>query len=41
MPAPRQRTKEAKFDLTTLEETSATARGTRLAPKPVKKINLR
>ena len=36
MPAPRQRTKEAKFDLTTLEETSATARGTRLAPKPVK-----
>ena len=41
MPAPRQRTKEAKFDLKTLEETSATARGTRLAPKPVKKINLR
>lgn len=41
MPAPRQRMKEAKFTLSTLEETATTARGTKLAPKPVKKINLR
>jgi topoisomerase-4 subunit A len=37
-PAPRQRVKQAKFDLSTLEVTGSTARGTRLAAKPVNKI---
>jgi len=39
-PAPRQRIKAAKFDLGTLEPTSVTARGTRLAAKPVSRIQL-
>ncbi len=37
-PMKRQRIKEADFDLTKLEVTSATARGTRLASKPVSRI---
>ena len=40
VPAKRQRLKDMKFDLGTLEPTSATARGTRLAPKPVAKLRL-
>ena len=38
VPAPRQRTRSARFDLTELKLTAPTARGTRLAPKPVKSI---
>ncbi len=38
--APRQRLKAAKFDLGTLEPTGVAARGTRLAPKPVSRIQL-
>ncbi len=38
VPAKRQRVKGASFDLATLELTSATARGARLAPKPVSKV---
>ena len=34
----RQRVKEATFDLAELELTSATARGTRMAPKPVARV---
>ena len=37
-PAPRQRVKQAKVDLRTLEVTGVTARGMRLAPKPVNKV---
>jgi topoisomerase-4 subunit A len=37
-PAPRQRVKAGKFDLSKLETTGTTARGVRLAPKPVKSI---
>ena len=37
-PAPRQRVKSARFDVSKLELTSPTARGTRLAPKPVSKL---
>ncbi|MCP4039760.1 MAG: DNA topoisomerase IV subunit A [bacterium] len=37
-PAKRQRVKGAEFDLSTLELTSPSARGTRLATKPVSKI---
>lgn len=40
VPAKRQRLKEMKFDLATLEPTAASARGTRLAPKPVAKVRL-
>ena len=40
MPAPRQRVKSARFDLTRLEPTGVAARGTRLAPKPVKSVKL-
>ena len=40
VPAKRQRLKEMKFDLATLEPTSPTARGTRMAPKPVAKVRL-
>ena len=40
VPAKRQRVKGATFDLSTLELTSATARGTRLAPKPVSRVKL-
>ncbi len=40
VPAKRQRLKEMKFDLAALEPTSPTARGTRLAPKPVAKVRL-
>ncbi len=40
VPAKRQRLKEADFDLTTLEMTSPTARGARMAPKPVAKVKL-
>jgi topoisomerase-4 subunit A len=36
----RQRVHEATFDLADLEPTSPTARGTRLAPKPVAKIQV-
>ncbi len=37
-PAPRQRVRTAKFDLSNLELTGTTARGIRLAPKPVKTL---
>ena len=37
-PAPRQRVKQAKVDLRKLEVTGVTARGMRLAPKPVNKV---
>jgi topoisomerase-4 subunit A len=37
-PAPRQRVKTGKFDLSKLELTGTTARGIRLAPKPVKSL---
>jgi topoisomerase-4 subunit A len=37
-PAPRQRVKQAKVDLRKLEVTGVTARGVRLAPKPVNKV---
>jgi len=40
VPAKRQRLKEADFDLTSLEPTSASARGARMAPKPVAKVKL-
>lgn len=40
VPAKRQRMKEMKFDLRTLEMTAPNARGTRMAPKPVAKIRL-
>ncbi|MFK7898048.1 MAG: DNA topoisomerase IV subunit A [Myxococcota bacterium] len=38
VPAKRQRLKKADFDLKTLEMTAATARGARMAPKPIGKI---
>jgi topoisomerase-4 subunit A len=38
VPMKRQRVKEGRFDLTGLEPTGVTARGTRLAPKPVARI---
>ncbi len=38
--APRQRLKEAEFDLATLEPTGASARGRRIAPKPVARVKL-
>jgi topoisomerase-4 subunit A len=38
VPAKRQRLKKAEFDLDSLELTSAGARGSRMAPKPVAKI---
>ena len=38
VPAKRQRLKEADFDLSTLDWTSPTARGVRMAPKPVGKV---
>ncbi|MGH0036751.1 MAG: DNA topoisomerase IV subunit A [Myxococcota bacterium] len=37
-PAKRQRVKEASFDLSKLEPTGVSARGTRLSPKPVSRI---
>jgi topoisomerase-4 subunit A len=37
-PAKRQRVSEASFDLSTLEPTQPSARGTRLAPKPVSQV---
>lgn len=40
VPAKRQRLKEADFDLSTLDWTSPTARGVRIAPKPIGKIKL-
>ena len=40
MPAKRQRLKEADFDLSQLEWTSPSARGVRMAPKPVSKMKL-
>ena len=40
VPAPRQRVKSARFDLTRLELTGIGAKGTRLAPKPVAKLKL-
>ncbi len=40
VPAKRQRLKEMKFDLRSLELTSPTARGARMAPKPVAKVRL-
>jgi topoisomerase-4 subunit A len=39
-PAPRQRVKSARFDLTRLELTSVGAKGTRLAAKPVARLKL-
>ncbi len=38
VPAKRQRLKEADFDLTSLEMTTPTARGARMAPKPIGKV---
>ncbi len=40
VPAKRQRLKKAEFDLASLEVTSASARGARMAPKPVAKVTL-
>ena len=40
VPAKRQRLKEADFDLAGLEWTSPTARGVRIAPKPIGKVKL-
>ncbi len=40
VPAKRQRLKEADFDLGTLDWTSPSARGVRMAPKPVGKVKL-
>jgi len=40
VPAPRQRVKKASFDLGDLEVVGTTARGTRLAPKPVSRIKV-
>ena len=40
VPAKRQRLKEADFDLAELEWTSPTARGVRIAPKPISKVKL-
>jgi topoisomerase-4 subunit A len=40
VPAKRQRLKDMKFDLATLEPTAPNARGTRMAPKPVAKVRL-
>ncbi len=40
VPAKRQRLKEADFDLGSLELTSPSARGARMAPKPVGKVKL-
>jgi topoisomerase-4 subunit A len=40
VPAKRQRLKKADFDLNSLELTSASARGARMAPKPVAKMKL-
>jgi topoisomerase-4 subunit A len=39
-PAPRQRVKSARFDLSKLEPTGIAARGTRLAGKPVSRVKL-
>jgi topoisomerase-4 subunit A len=39
-PAPRQRVKTARFDLSKLEPTGVSARGTRLAAKPVSRVKL-
>jgi len=39
-PAPRQRVKTARFDLSKLERTGVAARGTRLAAKPVRRVKL-
>lgn len=41
VPAKRQRVKNATYDLSKLQATAATARGTRLAPKPVAKIRFK
>jgi hypothetical protein len=38
--APRQKLRNGSFDLSELEPTSASARGVRLAPKPVAKMKL-
>ena len=38
VPAPRQRVRVAHYDLAKLEPTGVTARGTRLAPRPVRAI---
>ena len=40
VPAKRQRLKEADFELSELDWTSPTARGVRIAPKPVGKVKL-
>jgi len=40
VPAKRQRVKQADFDLSELQLTSASARGVRMAPKPVGKLKL-
>ncbi|MGE4608567.1 MAG: DNA gyrase subunit A, partial [Myxococcota bacterium] len=40
-PAPRQRVRSASFDLSNLELTGTTARGVRLAPKPVKTLKFK
>jgi len=41
VPAKRQRLKSADFDLSGLELTSASARGVRLAPKPVSRVQFK
>lgn len=40
VPAPRQRVKEGTFDLAKLRATAITARGTRLATKPVSRVKV-
>jgi len=40
-PFPRQRVKNARFELEEVAATSPTARGTRLAPKPVSKVTIK
>jgi topoisomerase-4 subunit A len=40
VPAPRQRVKAARFDLSALDITGVASRGTRLAAKPVKSVKL-
>lgn len=41
VPQKRQRVKSSEFDLSQLEPTSAAARGTRLAPKPVGRVGFK
>jgi len=40
LPAPRQRVKEGRYDLSKVSMAAPSARGTRLAPKPVSKVKI-